>query len=512
MAPEQFEGKEADARSDIWAFGAVLYEMVTGRRAFQGKSYSSLLGAILTADPPPMSMKPFTPAALEKLVRRCLHKDPEDRYQSVRDVLLDLRSIAARSDEVQTPASAARVDYGVIVAAMAVIAAVGGFGWWRATRSVERPLTQLAIRSLAIMPLATVESTPDTEHLSEGLAESLTYSLAQVPDLRVMSRSAVLRQAMPRAGDAIAAGLALGVDGIVTGRISTQGKDLVITVELVEVRSGRNVWGSRYARKGSEVQHLQEEVAGEISGALRVKLSQAQQEQLKRRNSRNGEAYNLYLKGRFFQRRRGPEDMRKSIEYFEKSIDLDPNYALAHAGLADAWLFGDHSIPPSETTPKAKRMAARAVQLDSRLAEAHVSMAMVKFVIDWDWQAAEAEFRKAIECDPNDVEAHRNFGIFQLRLGRTEKAMTEFLRAVQLDPANTLAQLSLANALYWSGHYREAVAEFHKTLEMNPDYSAAHIALGLALSEMGEHGDAVRELQAGFQRSQDDCKRLRNPS
>jgi eukaryotic-like serine/threonine-protein kinase len=485
MSPEQAKGEPTDRRTDLWSLGVTVYEMLTGRTPFPGGSEAALTYGIVHTHPePPTALRSGLPKDLDRIVSKLLAKDPQSRYQHAADLVVDLR--ASRPAESPSRNSLRRriLVGGLISAPIVGLALAGG----------RALLQRTGIRSLAIMPLATMGSAPDMEHLSEGLAESLTYALAQLREVQVMSRSAVARQSS-RGADPIAAGIAMGVDGIVTGRITTQAANLAVSIELVEVRNGRNVWGSRFTRKASELPLLQEEIAGELAGALRAKLSEAQQQQLERRQTRNGDAYNLYLKGRYFWRRWAPADLRKAVEYLEQAIAIDPNYALAYAALADTWLIGDHAEPPSETAPKSKRMALRAVQLDSSLSEAHVALAMVKLVLDWDWPGAEAEFRKAIECDPKNVDAYRWFGTFNLRLGRNDTALDKYRRAVQLDPTDTLSQQYLGSGYYWIGRYPEAVTVFRSILELNPEDARTHLALGLALSEMGEYREAVRELE-----------------
>src|SRR5438128_72295 len=413
MSPEQVRGKGVDHRSDIFSFGAILYEMLSGRRAFQGESAADTMSAILKEDPPDLSdtNQNISPA-LERLVNHCLEKNPEARFHSASDLAFALETanakLAVSSPGLSTsPSSSAeyivtgikRHKISVLLGLLVLAIAIVGLAWYLHIRNSE-----IAIESIAVLPFANQNHDPDTEYLSDGLTESIINSLSQLSNLRVIPRSSVFRY-KGKESDPLTVGKELGVRAVLTGRILQRGDNLIVSAELVDVRDNKQLWGEQYNRKTADALAVQQEIAQEISAKLRPRLSGEEQRQVAKRETTNPKAYQLYLKGRYYLEKRTKEGTNKAIDYFQQAIDKDPNYARAFAGLADSYMLfvvaiPRSSFPPKETFPKAKAAAMRALQIDDQLAEAHTSLAQIKVLYERDWAGAEREFKRAFVVNP----------------------------------------------------------------------------------------------------------------
>jgi serine/threonine protein kinase/Tfp pilus assembly protein PilF len=483
MSPEQALGNVVDHRSDLFSLGVVIYEMLTGRLPFEGGSTTQLIDKIVHQEPVAIARLNYNvPVELERIVRKCLDKDSGGRYQSARELLIDLR-ILSRDN---SGASA-------LTSALNVVAEPP-----RKTRSRK------AINSLAILPLANDGNDPDAEYLSDGITESIIKNLSQLSKLRVMARSTVFRY-KGRTVDAQTAGVELGVRAVLTGRVLLRGDALIIKTELVDTQDGSQLWGEHYNRKLSDIFAVEEEISREISEKLRLKLSREQKKKLTRRYTDNTEAYQTYLKGRFYWNKRTEDGLRRGIEYFQQAIDLDPGYALAYAGLADSYnlLAGYSALSPREAFPRAKAAARKALEIDDTLAEAHTSLAFVMLAYDWDWEGAERTFKRAISLDPAYATAHHWYALFLIAMSRTIEGIDEIKRAQELEPLSLAISTSLGFVCHLNRDFDQAIEAYGKTLEMEPAFTLARRRLGQTYLAKGKFKQAVAEIEKAAAASPD---------
>jgi len=491
MSPEQVRGEEAQAPSDIFSLGCVLYEMVSGRRAFSGKSANDTLAAILKDEPPALadSAKPASPE-FERVIERCLAKSPAQRFHSAHDLAFALRSLSSSAGEHKAAAFARfsrRSIAGSIAVAVLILAAAGIY-YWR-TRAEE------GIDSLAVLPFVNSSGSPDADYLSDGITESLMDSLSQLPKLKVMSRDAVFRY-KGKNTDARAAGRELGVRAVLTGRIVQHGDNLSVTAELVDVAGNAHLWGEQYDRKVADALAVQREIAAEISGKLRARLSSERKTQIAKRQTENPEAYQLYLKGNYYAHKFDTENLNKGLGYFRQALALDPNYALAYQGIASYYgLATDWLMPSTEAGPKGEEAARKALEIDDSLIEAHVDLASEYFWYDFDWAAADKELRRALELDPNYPQAHEVRGWYLTDLGRFDEGVNEGRRAQALDPLTLDITLVLGFDLYYAHRYDGAFTEIRKGLDLEPNYWPAYYYLGQVYQQQGKFLEAIAALQ-----------------
>jgi len=472
MSPEQTRGKEVDARSDIFNLGAVIYEMVSGQKPFDGETPSDIVAAILKTDPPALSHSaPQAPPELVRIVAKALRKDREERYQTIGDLRIDLKTLAREIDFADHQ---------------------------RNSSASKRIMSEASssFDSLAVLPFSTSDSNPDSEYLSDGITEAVINTLAQLPQLKVMARSTVFRY-KDQNRDPREIGRDLHVKAVLTGKVTQHGDNLIVSAELVDVADGSQLWGEHYKRHMTDIFQVQKEISSEISDKLRLKLTREQQEKLTRCYTDNAEAYRLYLKGRYWWNKRTIDGMKKAVLYFEQAIELDPTYALAYAGLADCYaMLGLYTaLAPDESFPKAKIAQLRALEIDDNLAEARASLGFTLMFHDWDLKQAERELRRAIELNPGFASAHQWLG-FCLGFGRrTEEAMAEMNLALQLDPFSASINYTAAIPIFWRRRYDEAILLFRSAVELHPDFWSTHYWLGLALAQNGEFALAIAELE-----------------
>jgi len=533
MSPEQAQGltTEIDQRSDIFSFGCLLYEAATGQRAFESESAIDTLHKIVHAPAPQVKdVNSSAPADLTRVVRRCLAKDPDERYQSIREAAIELRelrrevegaqglettvppgpfgstagsgtsSAATTSDGPLSTAPASSAEYFVAsikrhkLAAIIILAALLLSGVALAAYLHARN-TEVAIDSIAVLPFANQNHDPETEYLSDGLTESIINSLSQLSNLRVIPSTSVTRYKAKEI-EPLTAGKDLGVRAILTGRILQRGDNLTVSAALIDVRDNKQLWGEQYNRKVSDALAVQQEISREISERLRTKLSGEEQKQLKKRDTSNPEAYQFYLRGRYYWNKRTVENLRKAMEQFQQAADKDPNYALAYVGLADCYsLLEEYAgSPASETYPKAKAFAQRALQLDDSLAEAHASLAFV-YYYSWQWEQAEQGFKHAIELNPNYPSAHQWYGNFLRDRGRVDQALTEAKRAQELDPLSLVIGQNVAQLYLFRDDVNSAIEQCNRVLELDPNYPRGHEVLGWAYLKQGHYPEAIAELR-----------------
>jgi eukaryotic-like serine/threonine-protein kinase len=547
MSPEQAQGKtkEIDQRSDIFSFGCILYEAITGTRPFEGDSVIKSLHMVIYEPAPPIAeLNPFAPADVQRIVRRCLAKDPDERYQSIKEVAIELKELrrelqGAGIDTTVTPPTRSETtpsaggegtrsqnfipttgapslsqqrssaEYlvsqikehkkGVLVGLALLVLVIAGvtFAIYKfAGRNEGR-----SIKSIAVLPFQNKSGDPNSEYLSDGLAESLIYRLSQLPDLKVSPTSSVIRY---KGKDTEVSKIAseLGVDAVMTGRLAQIGDNLTISVELVDVRNNKLLWGEQYDRKISDLLATQREIAAVITQKLQLRLMGGDPKGI-RRYTESNEAYQLYLKGRFYFARRTKEELQRSIEAFDQAIKLDPNFALAYVGKAESYAvmpsFGYMS--PREAMPQAKTAMAKALELDSELAEVHTILALIAASYDWNWTEAEREFKRAIELDPNLALAHYRYAWTYLSpMGRHDEAIAEMKRAMELEPLSLQQGANFASIYTYARQFDVAVEQARKIHELDPDFFGAQVWLAHAYNAKGMYAEAIALCEKSLQR------------
>jgi serine/threonine protein kinase len=495
MSPEQARGKDVDARTDIFSVGAVVYEMLAGRAPFAGETTADVLGALLHKEPAPFTeVAPDTPRGLQRVVGKALRKDREERYQTAKDLLVDLRQLKKQTetgaelertkhtpegaDEKQEhatqivtarPTPPGEYSTGVFKknksAAIAVLVllllAVGGLGFWYFN---DRPSHALQIESIAMLPFQNASGNADVEYLSDGMTESLINSLSQLPFLAVKARSSVFRY-KGKEVDPQKVASELSVQAILNGRVVQRGDDLALYLSLVDARTGNQLWGEQYNRKLTDLVFLQQEISRDVSEKLRLKLTGEEQRRVAKRYTDSSEAYELYLKGRYFSSNPTEINLKKSIEYFQQAIDKDPNYALAYAGVGSAYqsLGGFLGfVSPGETAPKGKAAIIKALSIDETLDDAHSTLALFTLTYDWDLPKAEREYKRAIELNPNNPSAHSGYGTYLEALARFDEAVAERERSRQLDPVSAFRTADVGYPLYYARRYERALESTEK--------------------------------------------------
>ena len=466
MAPEQLAGEPVDNRTDIYAVGAVFYEMATGGRPFWGGTVQ-LIDSILHQTPkPPSSVNRRISLGLEGVIVKAMDHEPSRRYQSARELLADLERLSEGSSSKVTLAPRRRAS--------------------------ARRL------SLAVIPFSNLTKDPEMEYLSDGITESLILRLSLQPRLRLMARTTVFRFKGPKV-DPLEAGRRLGVRTVLTGKMAQRGGALKLQAELVNVADGSLLWGEQYDCNTTDILELQDEISTEIANKLLLKLTRQEQRALAKRYTDDGEAYQLYLRGRYYSDRWTQEVVDRGIPYYNQAIERDPAYALAYTGLAEAY-FGMSSqfISPREAMPKVRDAAMKALEIDETLPEAHALLAMVRAFYDHDWAGAKTEFTRALGLNFGSASAHEWYGYYLTAIGSKDEALAELALAQELDPLSNKTNLVLGLSFGMARRYEKAIEQLAKTIKVDPDFWLGHLWLGWAYEQMGKRDEALEELNTAF--------------
>jgi serine/threonine protein kinase/Flp pilus assembly protein TadD len=508
MAPELFRGEPADARSDIWALGVVLYEMANGKRPFRGRTSYELSSMILHDTAP--ALRENVPAGLRAVIEHCLAKEPAQRYQHASEVRAALEAL--RTNSAVIPASALQVSAilpaaetrrprlrNAVLVSLAAVAllVIAALVWklvevkWRGPRGVGAG----SIQSLAVLPLENLTGDPKQDYFADGMCDALITELSQIKKLRVISRTSVMQYKDKHMSPAQIA-QELGVDALVEGSVLRSDDRVRISAELVQPQTGQNLWAHSYERTVTDILALQSDVARDIVTQIQIQLTQPEQERLAKTRAVVPAAYDAYLQGNYYANKRTGEAMTQAVADYRQAIQLDPTYAPSYAGLAGALtLAADYKdVPSSQVLPEAEAAAVKALQLDDTLASAHTALGQIR-AYSLQFPGVLEEFQRAIQLNPGDANAHHWYALSLAEAGKSQDAVAEMKLAQELDPRSLIINANLSWVFYLAGKYDDAIAQAQKTIAMDPSFAVAHGYLGQTYLAKGEYERALAELQ-----------------
>ena len=525
MSPEQVEGIETDHRTDIFSFGIVLYEMFAGQLPFRAVHEAAIMYEIINVEPASLvDPSKGVDQELNRLVMKCLEKDRNSRYQSMREIAVDLKRYkrdsrgrrveggtddpdaahrAASSSDVPSARSGSAGKKFVVPAVLAALV-IAGAATWYSLSMFRGPTADDRIASIAVLPFRNASDDQSNDYLSDGITENIINSLSRLQQFRVIPRSTAFHY-KGRDDDAQKIGAELGVRVVLSGRVILHGDDLNIQAELTDVAKQSQLWGEQYVRKKSDLLTVQDELSRAIAGQLH--LSGDEGSSLIKHSTENTDAYQLYLKGRYYWDKRSVDGFSKALQYFQEALSIDPNYALAQAGVADCYdLLGlgiYNGLPPKEAYPKAKAAIDKAFELDGSLAEAYTTRGHMNHSYEWDWQRAESDFRRAIELNPKYATAHVFYAVCLNAMGRRDEANEQFRLGQQLEPLSLAINTWLGMSYYYRREFDPAIEQLHKTMDIDASFANAHLMLGWVYAAKKMFPEALDAFRTGRKMTRD---------
>ena len=497
MSPEQMRGEDTDGRSDLFSLGVVLYELTTMRMPFRGEHEAALAYSIVNEEPTSVtSLRQNVPASLSAVINKCLEKDRSKRYQTAEEVASDLRTIQhTTSGDARPAVKQSKLPW--MIAALVAVIAVMLYLFIPSSHSGSKNGT-----TIAVLPFTNMSGDPQDEYFSDGMTEDILTQLSKIAGIKVISRTSVMRykgttKTIRDIGNELHAGV------ILEGSVRRAGDQVRITAQLIDANTDEHVWAENYDKEFKQIFAIQSDVAQRVAAALKIQLMGDEKQSVEKEATQNLEAYNLYLKGRFYLSKRTEEALKNAIDYFQQALERDTTYAAAYAGLADSYtllaLLG--FLPPHEAFPKAKIAAEKAIAIDPMIAAAHASLGVVRFQYEWNWSGAELEFKRAISLNANYAIAHHNYADFLKGMGRFDQALEEIRKAQELDPLSLPINTGVGHVLYLSRHYDQAIEQYRRTLEMDPNFLQARLWFGRPYLQKHMYKEAIAELQAAVQLS-----------